>query len=295
MKEFTSVSMIFSFLIIFISNVPIFAQDNDGLAHKSIRIENGKNDSLVNIFIETNVSFTSSVNDNREQSNAGNGSLGMRFERSKIYGQVNFTVYSKNEEIETRDPEEYKLFGTNMLLPENNSGNINNFSFLLGIESFYINSQSNDEYEPFLSLKKLGIMGYFTVNNTNWNKDSVTIPITINSFGVMVTYTLLNLRLINESTERIKLIAFGGFQARRLGGDYAMDLNIELRKQFIGTEIIGFNGTLLGCRLEIGEFYGEMGVPWFPSKHNIAGFSGNQPFVSLGIKADLNISAQQIR
>ncbi|MBL7903899.1 MAG: hypothetical protein JNL22_02650 [Bacteroidales bacterium] len=248
----------------------------------------------VNVYIVTDVGFTSSVNDNRKQSSPGVGSIGLKFEQGKIFGEVSFTVYSQNEEVLTSDPFEYKLFGTNLLLPENNSGNISNFSFLFGTESFFSSEEWSDKH-PFLNsiTKKFGVYGYFSVNNTTWEKDSLVTPITINSFGLNLTYTILDIELANEGAERIKLMVFGGLTARRMGGDYALDSNVLIRKHFIGTEKIGFNGTLLGCRLEIGKFYGEMGLPWFSRKDNIAGFSGNQPVISLGLKADLNIAAKK--
>ena len=97
-----------------------------------------------------------------------------------------------------------------------------------------------------------------------------------------------------KTSERIKLIVSYGLTTRRLGGDFGLDSNRELRKMFLGTDKRGFNGSNFGVRLEVSKFYGEMNLTSFNKKFDIAGFSGNQAIISLGLIADLTIAAEEI-
>jgi hypothetical protein len=90
-----------------------------------------------------------------------------------------------------------------------------------------------------------------------------------------------------DSDEKIRLMVSLGYTSRRLGGDYGLDKNSELRKEFIGTDRLGFDGVKFSTRLEVSKFYGQIDLTSFSNKGNIAGFSGNQAIVSLGIRADL--------
>ena len=92
-------------------------------------LEFGSKEDLKINFV-TNVNFSASTDDSRKESKAGIGTLGLQFERGYIYGSAQFTVFSQNKEVET-DSTETKIFGTNLLLPENSSGKISNFSILL--------------------------------------------------------------------------------------------------------------------------------------------------------------------
>ncbi len=248
----------------------------------------------VKVFIDSDINFTSSANDSRSESKAGVGKLGLKFETGFIYGRVNFTVFSKNKEILTNDSNEVKIFGTNLLLPMNSSNNIGNFSFTLGTRSFYKFDKVDDD-TPFLSLKKIGIYSNFNVNNTRLIKDYITTSVTVNSLNILLTYNLLNLEILggDNENEQVKLYIFAGYTNRRLGGDYGLDKEIQM--QFLETNKLGFDGSYMGCRLEVGKFYGQMSLTHFNIGDKIKGFSGDQAIISLGINADLKLAAKQIK
>jgi hypothetical protein len=249
----------------------------------------GKKDSLRISFV-TDVNFSSSSDDGRKQSRSGIGTIGLKFERGYIYGSTNFTVYSQNENIST-DSSETKIFGSNLLLPENSSSKVSNFSFLLGVKTFFLNKE--DIEASTFSFERFGANVEFKVNNNLWSRDSTSVPITINTFNFNINYTLLNAKILN-SDERIKLILSGGFTSRRLGGDFGLNSNKELRKSFLGTDKLSFNGTNIGFRLEISKFFGEMNLTNFDRGLNISGFSGDQSIITLGLTADLTLVAEDL-
>ena len=249
----------------------------------------GARDSL-KVSFATNVNFSKSSDDTRKESSAGTGTLGLKFEQGYVYGAANFTIYSQNNEIAT-DSTETKIFGTNLLLPDNSSSKISNFSLLLGVKTFYLH-EKDIQAETF-SLKRFGANIEFKVNNNIWKKDSITSPVTINTFNINLTYLLLNAKVL-KTNERIKLILSYGLTTRRLGGDFGLDSNRDLRTKFLGTDKRGFNGSNFGVRLEVSKFYGEMNLTSFNKKFDIAGFSGNQAIISLGLVADLTLAAQEI-
>jgi len=249
----------------------------------------GARDSL-KVSFATNVNFAKSSDDTRKESSAGTGTLGLKFEQGYVYGAANFNIYSQNKEIVT-DSTETKIFGTNLLLPENSSSKISNFSLLLGVKTFYLNEK--DITAETFSFKRFGANIEFKVNNNTWKRDSISSPVTINTFNFNLTYLLLNAKIL-KTNERIKLILSYGVTTRRLGGDFGLDSNRDLRMKFLGTDKRGFNGSNFGVRLEVSKFYGEMNLTSFNKKFDIAGFSGNQAIISLGLVADLTIAAQEI-
>jgi|JI10StandDraft_1071094.scaffolds.fasta_scaffold293953_1 hypothetical protein len=249
----------------------------------------GKKDSLRISFL-TDVNFSSSSDDGRKQSRSGIGTIGLKFETGYIYGSTNFTVYSQNENIST-DSTETKIFGSNLLLPENSSSKVSNFSFLLGVKTFFLKEE--DIEAATFSFKRIGANVEFKVNNNLWSRDSISVPITINTFNFNINYTLLNAKILN-SDERIRLILSGGFTSRRLGGDFGLNSNKELRKSFLGTDKLAFNGANIGFRLEISKFYGEMNLTNFDRSLNISGFSGDQSIITLGLIADLTLVAEDL-
>lgn len=242
------------------------------------------------ISIVTDVNFSSSADDTRKESQSGVGTLGLRFEKGNVYGGANFTVFSQNKEIQT-DSRDTKIFGTNLLIPENNSGNISSFSLLFGVNTFYLKTKNSEDLDTF-SFKRFGSNLEFKVNNTTWSKDSISAPVIINTFNLNLTYLLLNAEIL-DTNQRIKLYVSYGLTTRRIGGDIALKSNSELRRNFLGTERLGFNGSNLGIRLEVSKFYGEMNLSSFNRKHEIAGFSGNQAIVTLGLIADLTLVAKE--
>lgn len=246
------------------------------------------------VFIQTDFNHAGSGNDKRQAAQAGTGKVGLRFDEPQFYGACQFTVYSKNETISTQDSTELSLFGSSLLLPQNSSGQISNFSIELGTKSFFNVREFDLETDlPFLSFKKFGLHSYYHVNNTTWSKNLTELPVSINSFGVSLTYLLLNLRLF-DNQERIRLLMSFGYASRRLGGNYGLDENKTLRQNFLGTEKLGFNGTEFNIRLEVAKIYGSFCLSSFARKGNIAGFSGNQSVISLGLTADLKIATKNM-
>jgi hypothetical protein len=257
------------------------------------KFDNTTETDTVNVFIDSDFDFSSSASDSRSQSNATTGTLGLKFEQRFIYGSAHFTVFSKNQQIETIDSTEQKLFGTNLLLPQNNSGNISNFHFNFGTSSFTRLFAKDVSDANMISWRSIGANINYSLNNTKWVKDSLTLPLFINSFSFNLTYDLLNLKLLGDNGDRIKLRLHYGYVARRIGGDFGLDNNIANREVFLNSSKLSFNGTQYGARLEIGKFYGQANVTCFSKKDGIDGFSGYQAVISLGVIADLNILAKQ--
>ena len=249
----------------------------------------------VYLSIDSDFDFSSSASDSRSQSNATTGTLGLKFEQKVLYGSAHFTVFSKNEQIESVDTMDQTLFGTNLLLPENNSGNISNFNFSFGTSSFSRLFAYDKSNIGMISLRNIGANMYYSLNNTKWIKDSISASLFINSFAFNLTYELLNLKLFGENNDRIKLRLHYGFAARRIGGDFGLDKNSDLRMFFLNNNKIAFNGSQYGARLEIGNFFGQANVTCFSRKHGIEGFSGFQAVISLGVSADLDLAAKQYK
>jgi hypothetical protein len=243
------------------------------------------------VYLKTDINYASSKSDTRKEAQSATGTLGLKFETLNVFGSATFTIHSQNEEISTTDSLETKLFGTNLLLPQNSSSNISNFELNVGTKSLWWFAQSFSD-KNFKSkkinyyIKPLGFEADFRVNNTIWQKSNISIPIVINTFSAEFTYRLLDVNMI-DSDEKIRLMVSLGYTSRRLGGDYGLDKNSELRKEFIGTDRLGFDGVKFSTRLEVSKFYGQIDLTSFSNKGNIAGFSGNQAIVSLGIRADL--------
>ena len=247
----------------------------------------------INVYFDTDLGFASSANDTRKEASAGTGKLGLDFERGFVNGSIKFTVFSQNKSISTTDSTDQKLFGSNLLIPQNSSNNISNFSFFLSTRSFFRYDKVPDDL-PIFSFKRFGSNLLFQINNTIWTKDSLSTPITINSFNLNLTYNLLNLEVL-KSKEKIRIYFSVGYTSRRLGGDYGLSSYKDYRKSFLNTTDLGFDGIDFGARLELGKFYGQMNLTSFDRNKDIKGFSGNQAIITLGIKADLKIAAKNVK
>lgn len=260
------------YFILFIISSTIYSQEN----------------SEMKIYLESGLDFKTSSQDNRSDAQAGVGMLGLKFEKDYIYGKLLFTVFSMNEEIISES--DNKIFGTNLLVPSNSSNSISNFTFQLGTKSFY-NYADNNTSEPIWSIKRFGAVSNFSIFNNHWSYNDTTLPVTITVFDLHMTYRLLSEKILGENNGRVDFYIFGGFSSRRLGGDYGLKKNSELRKEFIGTVKRGFNGTNLGARLEISNFYGQVNLTNF-GRDEIDGFSGSQAVISVGFNANLNLVAK---
>lgn len=246
-------------------------------------------DDKTNLYLETNINFASSTDDTRTDAQAGVGTLGIKFNRKFIYGGIRFTVFSKNEQITSENNLDNKIFGSNLLIPQNSSNNISNFSFLLGTKSFY-NYDKVAENENLFSIKRLGGYLQFSIFNTIWATENISIPVTTNVLDLHLTYRLLSLEIEGDNNGRADLFIIAGYSNRRLGGDYGLDNNSVIRNEFLGTEELGFDAFNLGARLEISNFYGQVNLTNF-GNGNIQGFSGNQAVISIGFNANLNLKA----
>lgn len=256
-----------------------------------------KDSTNLKVYLMTDINYASSSSDNRQESQSAVGTLGVRFEvYNNLYASSVFTVHSQNQEISTDDITETKLFGTNLLLPQNSSSDISNFELVAGLNSFHrfvvdffdckIKKRKIDIFT-----KTVGAQILFRTNNTIWQKPTIQMPITIASFTFDIRFRILDKELL-ESNEHVKLIISTGYTNRRLGGDYGLNENSELRKEFLGTDRLGFDGFKFSTRLEISKFYGQFDLTSFGKKHSIAGFSGDQGIVTVGLKADLPISTK---
>jgi hypothetical protein len=248
-------------------------------------------DKKTKLYLEANIDLASSSEDTRSDSQAGTGTLGIKFERNFIYGKVRFTVFSKNDEIKSENDNDIKIFGSNLLIPSNSSNKISNFNFLLGVKSFYDFDKVENNVK-FLSRKRIGGFVQFSMHNTTWIKGETNMPITINSLDLNITYRLLSLKIEGKDNGRADLYLMTGYANRRLGGDYGLDSNTVLRKDFINTDELGFDGTNYGARLEINNFFGQVNVTYF-GQDDIPGFSGNQATVTIGFNASLNLTASE--
>jgi hypothetical protein len=279
------------FILIYPSN--IFSQTMD-LGEKDWRL-----------FLITDVKAASATNDSASSANTktGTGSLGVTFKKNYFYGSVLFNVINKNPTLSTNDTSATKLFANNLLTPENSGEGINNFHLSFGIKSFYDfkhdflgckTEKSDLEWDKisFLNWKRLGVFGFWQVNNTIWRKDTVSIPVYISSGGLFVTYDIVSVKLIGENNDKMHFSWYGGFESRTLGGDYGLTKNSTARMYFLGTDKIKFRTfPATGFKLELGKFYGKIEVTHF-GDGDINGFSGWQTVISLGLNVDLNIAAQ---
>jgi hypothetical protein len=247
-------------------------------------------DDDTSLYLETNINFATSTEDSRPDAQAGTGTLGIKFDRKFIYGKVRFTVFSRNNEIEAENNTDTKIFGSNLLIPQNSSSSISNFSFLLGTKSFYKYENVLDD-EHLISWKRFGGYVQFSIYNTEWVNESMSLPVTTTVLDLHFTYRLLSLDVQGENNGRADLYILAGYSNRRLGGDYGLDSNSESRNDFIGTDELGFDAFNLGARLEISNFFGQVNLTNF-GNDNISGFSGNQAVIAIGFNANLNLKAK---
>ncbi len=253
----------------------------------------------LNVYLKTDINYASSAADNRKESQSAVGTLGIKFDvYNNIWASSTFTVHSQNQEIKTEDISETKLFGTNLLLPQNSSSDISNFELQTGVSSIYrlirdfkSSEKKCPEKKSHIFLKPIGAQMSFRINNTIWQKPNVELPVTIGTLSLDMTFRLLDVEMA-ESDERIKLIVSTGYTNRRLGGDYGLNENSELRKEFLGTDKLAFDGFKLSTRLEISKFYGQFDLTTFGKKVGIAGFSGDQAIITVGLRADLPLATK---
>ena len=193
-----------------------------------------QSDSNLRVYLKTDINYASSASDNRKESQSAVGTLGIKFDLyDNIFASSVFTVHSQNQEIVSDDVSEEKLFGTNLLLPQNSSSDISNFELQLGIDSYYnlltdVFDYKFKEKKSNLFIRPIGTSMIFRINNTVWEKPNLEIPITIASLSIDITYRLLDAEMA-ESNERVKLVVSTGYTNRRLGGDYGLEQNKNLR------------------------------------------------------------------
>jgi hypothetical protein len=245
-----------------------------------------------NLYFESNIDFATSAKDTRSDAQSGTGTLGLKFDKKLIYGKIRFTVFSKNNMITSQPNTDNKIFGSNLLIPSNSSNSISNFSFLLGTKSFYKYEKAIQNTEMF-SLKRFGGYCRIALYNTTWVLGETTLPVTTVVLDLNVTYRLLSLRILGDDNGIAHFYGLFGYTNRRLGGDYGLDSNKDLRTQFINTTELGFDGISYGARLEVNNFFGQVNMTQFDGG-NINGFSGHQAVITLGFNASLNLKAVEL-
>jgi hypothetical protein len=228
-KNKKSMNIIFKILLIIIPFIS-FSQES-----KNNQVFNKEN---LKVYLKTDINYASSTSDSRKEAQSATGTLGVKFENGFIFGSSVFTIHSQNEEISTTDNTEMKLFGSSLLLPQNSTSNISNFELQLGTKGFF--SYDSTMKKCTKIFYPLGCQMTFRVNNTIWEKSNISLPITIASLSLDATYRILDVRM-SDTDERIRLILSLGYINRRLGGDYGLDQNSELRKDFLGTNKLGFD------------------------------------------------------
>jgi hypothetical protein len=267
------------------------------------RMKELKDDVQLNLI--TDVKIESGVSNNIEQSKAGSGMLGIAFASRNFYGNAQFTVINSNKNLIISDSAtQIKPFANNLLIPANSGQGISNFSISFGKKSFsnYEGDWTdvsilkfNKEFFKNDVWKRLGFYSFWQLNNTQWKKDSINMPLLISSFGIFITYNVLSLNLKNTVDEKAYLSLFGGIETRRLGGDYGLSKNAEIRKAFLSTANLGWNSFTYGAKLELGKFYGKVQLSHFIDTKwqdgNLDGFSGVQATISLGAYIDLNLAS----
>jgi hypothetical protein len=144
-------------------------------------------DDKTSLYIETNINFTTSTEDSRSEAQAGIGTIGIMFKRNFLYGGVRFTVFSRNDEITAENSTDLKIFGSNLLIPQNSSNSFSNFSFLLGTKSFHKYDDLDKEEYKLLSMKRLGAYVQYSVFNTEWINETSTLPITTSVLDLHLT------------------------------------------------------------------------------------------------------------
>lgn len=287
-KKLIDMSDIYNFKIYTISkkNFAKYLLKEDDVFNKSKFV-----DGETKLYLETNINFATSTEDSRSDAQAGTGTLGIKFERKFIYGKIRFTIFSKNNEIESENNNDNKIFGSNLLIPSNSSNSISNFSFLLGTKSFWDYDKVPNNIDLF-SKKRFGGYTQFSIYNTKWVKGETTLPVTTTVLDLHLTYRLLSLDIQGKDNGRADFYIIAGYSNRRLGGDFGLDNNSELRKKFINTDELGFDALNIGARLEVSNFFGQVNLTNF-GDGNIPGFSGNQAVITLGFNASLNLIAKE--
>ena len=230
-----------------------------------------------------------------ETPSTGTGMLGVSFKQDYFYGSVVFNVLNRNKTLSAEDTTTTStIFANNLLIPANSGQGVSNFRAELGIKSF-AKLKHDWTIEPMFSRHRLGVNTFWQVNKTEWMKDTVTTSLFISSFGVTAAYTLLSAELQNADKANVHITLLAGWEARRLGGDYALNKNEAVREYFLGTKNIAFDATMLGVMLELGVFYGKVQLYNFGQAEQLDGFNGNQSVISLGMNVEFNVAAKTIK
>ena len=245
---------------------------------------------MVNIISNVKAATAGNVD---EKNTTGTGQLGVSWQQRMMYGSILFNVINRNDQLAATDTGEVVLFANNLLIPDNSGQGFGNFRIDLGIRSFASEYQDWDLVHP-ISEKRLGVYGFWQMNNTQWTKDSISTPLFVSSFGLYVTYGLLSAQVLNKDKDDIAVSLCLGWEARRLGGDYALKKNADTRMHFLGTTNYGFNAVTVGARLDLGKFYGKIQFYDFGQKDQIDGFSGPQALITVGLNVELNVAARNV-
>lgn len=249
-------------------------------------------DALVAIQSDLNFALAS---ESAGENKSGSGSVGVFFVGQKWYGDVNFTVVSAQKEVATEDPATVAPFVNNLLVPQNSGRNGSSFAASLGVNQplgkwKWLNKKEGS-FGGWLG-QNTGLYAQFRSNQLIWTKESTSVDVVVNSFAASVVFNVFNFKLQDDDRQFVHFFALAGVVTRRLGGDYGLDANKDLRRHFLGTEALGFNGWEVGAKLELGPFYSKMSLTSFPRKDNLPGFSGDQLLITAGATVELSIKAK---
>jgi hypothetical protein len=228
------------------------------------------------------------------QKKIGNGRLGVAFVTERFYGDLSFAVFTSDRSQATNRLTDTAFFYNTLLLAQHQTGGLNEFSGSIGMNGLLRGllpaREGENPYGLRASLREnFGLHCNFRSSNQYWEKDSVYADVLLNAFSLLLSYRAFDFQLEEESWGHLQLFLFGGFTTRRLGGNYALDRNYELRQDFLGIDKYVFDGWEYGARIELGPFYGKASFTEFDIADNIPGFSGPQLAVRIGatIKLDL--------
>jgi len=241
------------------------------------------------------ISITSDLNRSTTQNGEGdnkvsNGKLGVAFVSKYFYGDISFAVFANNRDVVAQNIADTSFFYNNLLLAQNRSSGLSELSLSFGSNGFLRELLPEPKWQPLKWFyRNFGV--FFNVRSSNqvWIKDTTSIDLLLNATSLVATLQIFDYKIESPSWNSFQLIGFAGFTTRRLGGNYALDSNSEIRKSFLGTDKYVFDGVEYGVKMELGPFYGKAAFTEFSGEDDIPGFSGPQLAITIGAVINLDL------